>query len=131
MKRSAIKRTRKQTGPDAATRNLVYGRDGMACCLCGGTFMLQIHHRAPRKAGGTSRPEINSPANLLLLDQPCHELIESQRALARSRGFLVPAGFDPACVPVMHQGAWKWLCPDGTAVPLGSAELADLDGGAA
>lgn len=122
--------TRRSTGPTTATRDLVFARD-RACIVCEDTFQLQIHHRRPRGMGGTRRESTNSPAALVLVCSTHHAWLESHRDLARQRGYLVPQHAEPADVPILHRGVWSWLCDDGTVVPLGVAELADLDGGAA
>lgn len=111
-----MKRTRKNTGPDQATRDLVYGRDGMHCVICGESYLLQQHHRAPRKAGGTSRPEINSPANLITLCSTCHSWVESDRTTALDRGFLVPSWRNPADIALIHHGVWSLLTHDGRVI---------------
>jgi hypothetical protein len=54
--------------------------------------------------GGTSRPESNGPANLLLLcgsgTTGCHGRIESNRSEAYEKGWLVGQVNDPREVPV-------------------------------
>ena len=109
----ASQRTR-DTGPPPATRQLVVDRAGGCCEVCGtllhdGYGWLaahSIHHRQPRGMGGTSRPEINSPANLLLLcgsatsPEGCHAVIEKRREAAIALGYLVPQGTDPAATSV-------------------------------
>lgn len=103
---------RRDTGPTTAQRTLVAERAGYACELCGARLhdgdtwsaVHSFHHRQARGAGGSSRPEVNSPANVLLLCGSgvtgCHGFIESHRAMAESEGWLVRHGFDPAEVPV-------------------------------
>jgi hypothetical protein len=54
--------------------------------------------------GGTSRPEVNEPANLILLcgsgTTGCHGAVEANRTLAVENGLLLPAGAVPEEVPV-------------------------------
>lgn len=57
------------SGPTKATRALVWERDAGRCARCGLPITREwsLHHRVPRGAGGSRRPELNSPANLVLL----------------------------------------------------------------
>lgn len=110
--RKTIATRRKDTGPTAGQRRLVAERAGYCCELCGrllhdGTQWTQFHsfhHRAARQMGGTRRPEINSPCNLLLTcgtgTTGCHGDIESNRTSSYAAGWLVKAGTDPATVKV-------------------------------
>jgi 5-methylcytosine-specific restriction protein A len=103
------------TGPNAATRQLVYERDGFSCCHCGdadGPF--QVHHRRPRGLGGSRREDTNSPSNLLLVCERSHREIESKRDVSRAFGFLVRQGDDPATVPVRTVNGWVLLNADGS-----------------
>jgi hypothetical protein len=96
-----MRRTYRNTGPDAATRDSVYERDGMRCALCG--------------AGD------NRLSNLLLLCDfgGCHDLIaESQRTRATLNGWLVRTGFDPQDVPVIWHGCLVFLYDDGSVTPV-------------
>ena len=126
MKRSTMKRTYRNTGPDQATRHKVWERDGWCCALCGNSSgRVSIHHRLPRGRGGDNRL-----SNLLLLCDfgGCHDVIvESRRANATLNGWLVRTGFDPAVVPLIHRGAWVWLGDDGSVTPLGASDLAARD----
>lgn len=112
----------RSTGPRAVVRLVVVSRAGGSCELCGVPVAVvdddgqvtpvaaySIHHRQPRGMGGTDDPAVNSPANLLLLcgtgTSGCHGLVESQRAMAVTNGWLVPRPTDPATVPVeLHDG---------------------------
>lgn len=87
-------------GVPVATRNLIWDRDSYECRRC---YRIgeQIHHRHARQMGGTRRPWVNQPANLVLLCASCHAWIESHRALAEERGWLVREGTDPATVPLL------------------------------
>jgi hypothetical protein len=97
-----------------------------SCEICGRQLYVavrgwvaphSIHHRQPRQMGGTRRPEINSPANLLLIcddgtERSCHRHVEANRARARENGWLVRAGADPAEVPVLLEGGDRYLLTD-------------------
>jgi 5-methylcytosine-specific restriction protein A len=92
----------KNTGPDRATRDLVFERDG-GCVVCGcGPYGLQVHHRKPRRMGGRSVPEINAPSNLISLCAADHGWVESRRAEALELGLLVAEHDDPRDVPLNH-----------------------------
>lgn len=110
--RPRVVKRRRDTGPKPEQRNLVVDRAAGCCELCGrilhdGYEWLEthsFHHRQPRGAGGSSRPEVNSPANILLLcgtgTQACHGFVEAHRRSAEAEGWLVRHGTDPAEVPV-------------------------------
>lgn len=126
--RTQVAKTQRDTGPTRAQRDAVEDR-AMGCCEMCGTPLItfshagdrtsyrphSIHHRQPRGMGGTSRPEINSPANLLLVcgtgTTGCHGWIESNRAEAYTNGLLVGAGADPAEVPLLLEGG-DWYLHD-------------------
>lgn len=64
--------------------------------------------------GGTSDPDINSPANLVFLCRACHRDIESNRMIAAAAGWLVGMSLDPAAVPVkMDVTGYVFLTADG------------------
>lgn len=107
-----IARQRQNTGPTQRVRGLVAERASWCCELCGDelhdgwqwTAVHSFHHRQPRGAGGTTRVDINSPANLMLVcgtgTTGCHGIIESNRTTAYEMGWLVRRPTDPAEVPV-------------------------------
>ena len=103
------------TGPTAAVRDLVYGRDQYRCARCGladGPFAL--HHRRPRAAGGSKDPATNLPGNLILLcELVCHRAVESHRQAALGMGWLVPQGQTPALVPLLYRSHWACLSNTG------------------
>lgn len=105
----------RDTGPDRATRDLVLERDG-GCVVCGtGPYGLQIHHRKPRRLGGSSDPAINAPSNLTSACEDHHAWIESHRAKALGLGLLLHDKADPAEVPVLHHlYGWVLLHDDGS-----------------
>lgn len=118
------------SGPTTATRALVWERAGGRCELCGRDLhalcAYSVHHRLPRKAGGTTRPWVNGPENLLLAcgtgTTGCHGLIESQRASAYGYGWLIREGqqLPHEVSVVLGNPTWPtrtrlvWLTPDGT-----------------
>lgn len=126
---SRPKRAR-DTGPSKTTRAEVWGRAGGRCEVCGaalaGPVGFSLHHRLPRRMGGSTRLELNTPANLILVcgsgTTGCHGRIESNREQAYTDGLLLHDGQNPAEVPVMladpySQTQWPrvvWLTEDGT-----------------
>lgn len=107
----------KRTGPDGITCDLVINRALMACERCGAAVSqggCQVHHRKPRGSGGSSDPEINSPANLLLLCPTCHLQVERDRSVAYEQGWLVRREHDPEKTPVWLAGrGYCFLTPRG------------------
>lgn len=109
--------TRRNTGATQAVRDLVHGRD-RDCIICGESFQLQIHHRRPRGAGGTRRPETNLPGNLVLVCSDHHSWLESHRDTARQSGYLVPQNAAPTDVPIIWRGQWVLLDDEGGVTPV-------------
>lgn len=97
----------KRTGPEQRVVDIVRGRAMDACERCGLAVSMdgcQVHHRQPRGAGGSRNPEINSPANLLLLCSECHTWVESNRTTSYEQGWLVHRGHNPEKCPVWLAG---------------------------
>jgi hypothetical protein len=104
----------RDTGPDRTTRDLVKLRDDWHCAKCGRvifeTSEWSIHHRRNRGSGGTSRPELNRPSNLLLVCGSATTLCHGELTQNRDRHAFLTAGWvvslnsrqDPAEVPVLH-----------------------------
>jgi 5-methylcytosine-specific restriction enzyme A len=93
----------RRTGPDRTTRELVLERDS-GCVLCGkGPYGLQVHHRKPRRMGGSGDPAINAPSNLVSLCAEDHAWVESSREEALDMGLLLHDHDDPREVPVVHK----------------------------
>jgi hypothetical protein len=129
MPRTAARKSRSSaTGPSPRTRKLVLERDGYRCVICGISIIGRIyslHHRRNRASGGSRRPAINSPVNLITVCGSgvslCHGKITRNvdRILAIAKGWVVlvngtPECTDPALIPV--QVAWlgkRWATPDG------------------
>lgn len=49
---------------------------------------MQIHHRVPRRMGGSRDPRLGSAENGVLLCVRCHAWVESHREEARAEGLL-------------------------------------------
>jgi 5-methylcytosine-specific restriction enzyme A len=133
MRRSAIRRVRalartaarrsrpRSTGPAAETVELVKQRAGHRCERCL-TMLIgdrgaawHIHHRRPRRMGGSRDEVTNSPSNLLALCQDCHWAVESRRAEAHQAGWLLHAAEDPAASAVLlgRGSVWCYLTESG------------------
>lgn len=98
-------------------RGAVWERDDGRCQRCGRSVYdgpCSLHHRRPRRSGGTAAASAHTPENLVLLcgtgTTGCHQHVESWRAAAYAAGWLVHSWDDPAAVPVLRfDGAWA-LC---------------------
>lgn len=105
----------------AGSQRVVHARSGMRCERCGADLKWmggQVHHRHPRKMGGTAREWVNKPGNLIHLCTECHDWVESNREAARAAGWLVPMGVTvSSAVPVLTPAGWVLLDDDGGAAP--------------
>jgi len=59
---------------------------------CGGFRPVVVHHRILKGAGGTSRPEINQPGNLVVLCDLHHDLAHAHPAEASRHGVIIRKG---------------------------------------
>lgn len=96
------------------TRNLVINRAKFICERCGGELnTMSVHHRRPRKMGGSRLPDTNQPQNLLVLCGTgitgCHGWIESNRHAAVTDGYLLYQNDDPCQHPYLGHDGWWWL----------------------
>jgi hypothetical protein len=78
-----------------------------------------LHHRRPRKSGGTRWPGISLPSNLLILcgsgTTGCHGFVESNRVGAIAGGWLVSQYADPRKEKVfIVRERWVFLTDTGT-----------------
>lgn len=105
---------RPSTDPDKATKDLILVRDDWHCACCGRPLFDEgseycRQHRVARKMGGSRRPVINSPANLVLLcglpttAGSCNYRAEGRVDLEMHlNGFWLHDDQDPCTVPVKH-----------------------------
>lgn len=94
-------------------------------CGSGEHSDVQVHHRLPRRAGGTKRPEVNHAANGFVMDEACHRWVESYRAKSYDAGWLLRSGAIPCEAAVVYRGEWCVLGDDGSVRPvLGEGEVA-------
>lgn len=97
----------RSTGPSDEVVDLVYERAQWSCEIDGAPLGDRrgvdhhIHHRRPRRMGGSQLPDTNAPQNLLLLCPESHEMVESERTAAYEGGWLVRQDADPAHTPVL------------------------------
>lgn len=118
MKRTATRTRKAATGPAPEVVHMVYERAGYCCELCGANVGDRrgvdhhVHHRRPRRMGGSQLLDTNRPQNLLLLCPSCHETVESQRSTGYEGGWLVRQSDDPATVPVLILGRLQLLTED-------------------
>lgn len=119
--------TRRKTGPDTATVELIEARSQGVCEACGEDRARPIHHRRPRRMGGTRRTDVNLPSNLLHISDSCHLHIETWRQWSLDRGLLLRDDDAPRREQVLYRGEWRYLdnaggfeppptCPLGCAV---------------
>lgn len=101
-------------------RRLVLERDDHQCVRCAHGQQLQVHHRRPRGAGGTRRPEIAYGfPNLITVCLFCHEYIERNREISYRLGYLVRSGHNPATSPLWLPGReWVLLTDAGDIEPV-------------
>ena len=96
------------TGPDAATVEKIWARDGGKCVPCGDQLywparghQWSVSHRKLRSQGGDNRL-----SNLMLScgngTQGCEGLIHAHPERARDAGWMVRRNEDPAAKPVEH-----------------------------
>jgi 5-methylcytosine-specific restriction enzyme A len=118
-KRTAMRSRYRRTGPSDEVVDLVYERAQWSCELCGAPVGDRrgvdhhLHHRRPRRMGGSQLPDTNAPQNLLLLCPASHETVESERTAAYAGGWLVGQNADPSLVPVLILAKLKFLTAAG------------------
>lgn len=128
MKRTAMKSRYRNTGPRPEVVELCLERAQYSCEPCGALtgdrrgVDWSVHHRLPRRMGGTKRAGVNSPAALLIVcgsgTTGCHGRIESFRAAAYERGLILRAHEDPLVVPVRLSIGLVLLTNDGAYEPV-------------
>ncbi len=106
----------RRTDPKQSERDLVRGRSGGLCEFRACTRAAeQMHHRRPRRMGGSTAPDVNGAANLVDLCAWHHRWVEFHRTAAAAMGLLLSARANPARVPVLtrHDEEPVWLLPSG------------------
>lgn len=94
-------------------RQLVMARCEGSCERCG-KWLVELHHRRPKGAGGSSLPDRHDPSNLAALCTTCHRWAHSRPTAAEGEGYLVPrrSGLVPASVPIAHYSGRRLLLHD-------------------
>lgn len=110
IKRVLVARRIKATGPSIQVVEVCLERAQYSCevlgCMVGHRRGVDwsVHHRLPRRMGGSNNTALNLPSNLLIVcgsgTTGCHGWLESRRAEAYDAGFILRAGQVPARVPV-------------------------------
>ena len=110
MKRTPMKSRYRNTGPRPEVVERCLERAQYSCEPCGALtgdvrgVDWSVHHRLPRRMGGTKRAVVNAPSALLIVcgsgTTGCHGRIESYREAAYERGLILRAHEDPLVVPV-------------------------------
>ncbi|WP_072689335.1 HNH endonuclease [Rhodococcus marinonascens] len=77
------------TGFPAKVRNLIDNRADGACEVCGRAFWDVIHHRRPRRSGGSRKESTNRASNGIGVCSRCHDVIESRREDSTRDGLLI------------------------------------------
>lgn len=121
----------RHTGFPTATRDLITTRSGGFCEVmapgCTG-HAREIHHRMPRRMGGTRRAVVNTASAGLHVCRSCHRHLETtERGLSYLRGWLIRQNtsdlVEPASVSVVYRGnPGVRLCDDGTLSLAGAIE---------
>lgn len=129
---SSAKKPKRQrdTGPSKDVKDFLRKHRAKGRCeRCRSTGpRLDVHHRRARKMGGTTRPEINNPENLLVLCRPCHLSITAtngRRAEYEFAGLLIREDLrDPVDVKVELADGWYFLTTAGGRTPTTPPEAA-------
>lgn len=66
---------------------------------------VEVHHRAPRRAGGTSRAVVGELPNALALCSACHHWAERDRCAAEDLGWIL---HDPSPGAPWWSVIWGW-----------------------
>ena len=103
------------TGPDATTVEHILMRDYYACIRCKTSIRGQqrgygwsVHHRRPRRMGGSRQADTNLHANLIILCGSavtgCHHYIESHGDESIRKGWKLHERSVPAEEPLLWRG---------------------------
>lgn len=129
MKRTGVRRRSRNTGPTAEVVDLIGARDNGRCAVCGEVVSGErgwdwsCQHRLRRGGGGTRRPWVNWPSNLVLLcgsgTTRCHGRVEVNRTWAERFGYRVVDGVTlPSGSPILHAvHGWAYLTDGGGWIP--------------
>jgi 5-methylcytosine-specific restriction endonuclease McrA len=94
-------------------KRIVVARDGGKCLRCWNEA-ADVHHRCPKKMGGTQDSYIAyGLANLASLCRECHDWVHAHPEEGYRTGYLVHSWDDPADVPLVLGTHWIKLRSDG------------------
>lgn len=101
------------------TRALIRERADNRCEICGARMLTygQIHHRSPRRMGGTRMVAAASASNGLYVHSDCHAMIESNRKKAAFMGWIVGYGRQSESAEVRLWDGWWILTSEGGRLP--------------
>lgn len=98
----------------------VIEREDSHCAVCGLPIAGRghVHHRKPRRMGGSRR--LDRLSNLIYLHTDCHlKHVEQQRVRAAENGWLVLGDNDPESTPIMYMlNGWVYLTDDGRIIEM-------------
>jgi len=117
---------RRYTGATPLVRMSVVLRGGGKCEICNqplnSSQFVSLHHRKPRKMGGSKDPTLNEASNLMMIcgsgTSGCHGYVESNRELSYANGWLVHSYEEPITKPVLIRSATMLLDNNGGYVPI-------------
>lgn len=92
------------------TATKVLERDGYTCVVCKQPY-AHLHHRRPKRMGGSRLPDTDTVVNLICLCEPCHRTVHAHGV--DGEGYLLSANDDPAQTPLLWRGRWVRLTTDG------------------
>lgn len=97
-------------GFSEGVRAVIRARAANVCDRCGMHRPgMQIHHRRPRRMGGSFQPDTNLAANGLYLCAKCHADVERHRTEAYAWGHLLTQQDVPDLTAVRLWDGWYWL----------------------
>ena len=114
------------TGASPIVRASVINRGGGTCEICNKSLYsemyVSLHHRKPRKMGGSKDVALNESSNLMMIcgsgTSGCHGYVESNRELSYENGWLVHSYENPATKPVLIRNVFMLLDNEATYIPI-------------
>ena len=115
---------KRYTGATPIVRMTVVMRGGGTCEICNkplnSSQYVSLHHRKPRKMGGSRDTTLNEPSNLMMIcgsgTSGCHGYVESNRELSYTNGWLVHSYEIPNQKPVLIRNTFVVLDDEGNYV---------------
>jgi 5-methylcytosine-specific restriction enzyme A len=115
---------KRYTGATPIVRMTVVMRGGGNCEICNkplnSSQYVSLHHRKPRKMGGSRDTSLNEASNLMMIcgsgTSGCHGYVESNRELSYTNGWLVHSYEIPNQKPVLIRDKFVVLDDEGNYV---------------